>query len=258
MRVLIITVAGTATRFNIDSDKPVLKCIYYKENPQYSLLYQIFLKASVCDRIIVVGGFEYRNLVNYINTYLSTFTQKTEIIFNPHFEDYGSGYSLYLGIKAARKINADEIIFTEGDLYFSQYDFKNVIDNKNDVLTINSIPIESGKAVMFYENLSGYINYLYDPKHEELFIKEPFRSVYNSAQIWKFTNPIKLYNINEKINEYQNKANNLVIINRYFSDITRDKISIITMNNWINCNTIKDYDIMLQQIKMESLNNEKS
>ena len=41
MRTLIVTVAGTATRFNRDTEKEVLKCLYYKERPEYTLLYQI-------------------------------------------------------------------------------------------------------------------------------------------------------------------------------------------------------------------------
>ena len=249
MRVLIVTVAGIASRFNRDLDKPTVKCIFYKKKPQYSILYQIFNKISHCDRIIIVGGYGYKHLTEYIETYLSDFIQKTEMIFNPHFEDYGSGYSLYLGIKAAEKINASEIIFAEGDLFFSKADFKKIALNSGDVLTINRVPIEAGKAVLVYENLSSHMKYLYDTGHNELYIKEPFRAVYNSAQIWKFTQPLRLYASNEKLIGLQQMATNLEIIGDYFSDITKDKISIITMNTWINCNTIKDYDILLEYIK---------
>lgn len=249
MKVLIITVAGTATRFNRDLDKPVLKCIFYKEKPQYSILYQIFLKASGCDRIIVVGGFKYKQLTSYIETYLSDYAEKIETIFNPHFEDYASGYSLYLGIKAARKMNVDEIIFVEGDLFFSKTDFRKVLVTSGDIFTINRVPIESGKAVVVYQDISGQIKYLYDQEHKELSIKEPFRSVYNSAQIWKFTSPLRLYKANEKAIESHKEATNLAIINNYFFGITSDKFSFVIMDTWINCNTVKDYDLMLKHIK---------
>ena len=251
MRVLIITVAGIASRFNKDIEKPTVKCIFYKEKPQYSLLYQMFIKISNCDRIIIVGGYEFKQLTEYIETYLSNFIYKTEIIFNPHFKDYGSGYSLYLGIKAAEKINANEIIFAEGDLFFSKTDFKKVILSNHDVLTINKVPIESGKAVLVYENLSNNMKYLYDTGHKELYIKEPFKSIYNSAQIWKFISPLRLYEANEKLTKLQQMVTNLEIINSYFSNITKDNISIITMNTWINCNTIHDYELMLKAIKIQ-------
>jgi choline kinase len=198
VKVLIVTAAGIASRFNKDLDKPAVKCIFYKENPQYSILYQMFKKVSHCDRVIIVGGYEFKQLVKYIEIYLTDFIHKIEIIFNPHFEDYGSGYSLYLGIKAAEKINASEIIFAEGDLFFSKTDFRKVVLNSGDVLTVNKVPIESGKAVLVYEDLSGYMKYLYDTGHKELYIKEPFRSVYNSAQVWKFMCPLRLYESNEK------------------------------------------------------------
>ena len=56
MRTLIVTVAGTATRFNRDTEKEVLKCLYYKERPEYTLLYQILAKSDGIDEYIVVGG----------------------------------------------------------------------------------------------------------------------------------------------------------------------------------------------------------
>ena len=38
MKYLIITVAGTATRFNRDTEKETLKCLYYKDSPKFALL----------------------------------------------------------------------------------------------------------------------------------------------------------------------------------------------------------------------------
>lgn len=208
----------------------------------------MFSRISCCEHVIIIGGYGIKRLTSYFETYLSNFTHKTEIIYNPHFEDFGSGYSLYLGIKAAERINASEIIFAEGDLFFSKSDFRKVALNNSDVITVNNVPIESGKAVLTYEDLSKHMKYVYDAKHEELNINEPFRAVYNSAQIWKFKYPLLLYESNEKLSGLQQTATNLVIIGDYFSKMTKDKISIITMNTWINCNTMKDYDIFLKYI----------
>ena len=41
MKYLIITVAGTATRFNRDTEKETLKCLYYKDSPKFALLNQL-------------------------------------------------------------------------------------------------------------------------------------------------------------------------------------------------------------------------
>ena len=57
MKTLIITVAGTATRFNRDTSRDTLKCLYFQENPQYSLLYQILDKARDIDKYVIVGGY---------------------------------------------------------------------------------------------------------------------------------------------------------------------------------------------------------
>lgn len=40
-KALIITVAGTASRFNKDLDKETLKCLYFEGKPENSLLCQI-------------------------------------------------------------------------------------------------------------------------------------------------------------------------------------------------------------------------
>ena len=41
MKYLIITVSGTATRFNRDTMEETLKCLYYTDEPQYALLAQL-------------------------------------------------------------------------------------------------------------------------------------------------------------------------------------------------------------------------
>lgn len=70
MKALIVTIAGTATRFNRDTDKETLKCLYYETSPCYSLLYQILDKAREIDQIIIVGGYLYDKLINFTEKYL--------------------------------------------------------------------------------------------------------------------------------------------------------------------------------------------
>ena len=100
MKTLVITVAGTATRFNKDTERTTLKCLYYIEKPQYSLLYQILDKARDMDEFIIVGGYLYEELSMFISKHLSEFLPKIKLVYNSHYMDYGSGYSLIKGIKA--------------------------------------------------------------------------------------------------------------------------------------------------------------
>ena len=115
MRTLIVTVAGTATRFNRDTEKEVLKCLYYKERPEYTLLYQILAKSDGIDEYIVVGGYLYDQLEVFVEHNLLPFKSKIKLVYNPRYRDYGSGYSLVKGLEAVSE-KTDEIIFAEGDL----------------------------------------------------------------------------------------------------------------------------------------------
>jgi len=249
MKVLIITAAGSAVRFNKGLSKHAVKSIYYRKDPLDTILFQMFKKASGCSRIILVGGCGYRQLTAYFEKYLSAYADKTELVYNPHYEYYGSAYSLYLGINAAKKYAPDEVIFAEGDLFFSKTDFQKIVREKKDVFTVNRFPIEADKSVLVYESVSGRTKFLFDTEHRELFIKEPFRSIHNSGQIWKFCSPERLYDVNGKLSEAGKKGTNLEIVDKYFSEISRDKISLVTLNTWINCNTVNDYDRMLKLLK---------
>ena len=42
MKYLIITVAGTATRFNRDTKEETLKCLYYTDEPTCSLAEELW------------------------------------------------------------------------------------------------------------------------------------------------------------------------------------------------------------------------
>jgi NDP-sugar pyrophosphorylase family protein len=251
VKVLIITIAGTARRFNQDLEEKVVKSIYYRNTFENSLLYQLCLKAFACDKIIIVGGYKIEQVSEYINTYMSCFSEKIELIYNSCFESHGSGYSFFLGIKAAQKYNPDELIFTEGDLYFADLSFQKVLSAKYDVITINTIPVEVEKAVILYKNLNNHIKYIYDIDHKSLVIREPFAAIYNSAQVWKFLNLDWLYSCVKDLSYEQITGTNLEIINSYFSQIPTENISFIVMDDWINCNTLHDYDNVINKLNKD-------
>ncbi|WP_407424368.1 DUF6564 domain-containing protein [Methanobrevibacter sp.] len=249
MKIVIITVAGISSRFNKDvpNDEMVLKCLYYEENPEDTLIYRMLEKVKYADEIIVVGGFKFDDLIDYIGEHVpSDIRDKCNLVYNDHFDDLSSGYSLYLGIKESFNISEDisEILFVEGDLDVDGESFGKVINSKNSVLTTNPEPIYSNKAVVLYQNENDDFVYAFNSDHGLLSINEPFKAIFNSGQIWKFNDMGALKIANDNFKEYLIADTNLGIIQKYFDLIENDKIEVFGFNHWVNCNTRKDYKII--------------
>lgn len=247
MKYLIITVAGTATRFNIDTMKETLKCLYYKDEPHYTLLNQLIYNSGEYDKYIIVGGYLYEALVEYVNENLKDYAEKIELIYNSHFRDYGSGYSLFMGIDAIKE--SGEVTFVEGDLYFTKENFRQVYDSHKSVLSINREPIYSNKAVTIYISVDGRPHYLYDTNHSSLTIPEPFLAVFNSAQVWKFKSFDKLQQAVASLSEEQLQGINLEIIQAYFNDLGQEEYNVVSFKDWYNCNTVADYNVVRKLMK---------
>ena len=249
MRVFLTTVAGSATRFSESIGKPTVKCIYNREDPAKTLLNHMLTQASDYDLFVVVGGFLINELEDYINTNLpSEFSEKVMLVNNEQYAEYGSGWSLYLGLDAALKIYGNditEVLFAEGDLFVDDESFSSVAGTKNSVITINSEAIKANKAVALYYDLENFPHYIYDTAHGQLKIDEPFTAVYNSGQIWKFTDIELLTDLVLNGDPERFTGTNLVLINEYFQKLAKngETIDIISMKTWINCNTINDFII---------------
>ena len=227
MKYLIITVAGTATRFNRDTKEETLKCLYYTDEPQYALLAQLLKNCGEYDKYILVGGYLYEKLGRFVKNELS---------------DYGSGYSLYKGIEAIKE--AGDVTFVEGDLFFMATDFRQVYNSPKSVITINREPIYSNKAVALYINVDGKPRYLYDTNHQTLTVSEPFKAIFNSGQMWKFSSSERLLKTVDSLTKEQLQGTNLEIIQAYFSDMNSEEYDVVTFTDWFNCNTVADYDIV--------------
>lgn len=240
MKVLIVTVAGISSRFNRDTSRNVLKCLYYEDSPTHSLLYQIVYKARDFERVIIVGGYLYDELVVYAEKYLSNLGPQIELVYNAHYRDYGSGYSLIKGVERVPEI-ANEIIFVEGDLYFDNESFSLVKKSLYDVITVNYEFITSEKAVVLYVDEIDKVHYIYDTNHHLLSIPSPIKAIYNSGQIWKFTSLSKLNSVISLLSPKQIQGTNLEIIQAYFDNISVSDLSFIALNTWFNCNTVTDY-----------------
>lgn len=242
MKTLIITVAGTATRFNRDTKEPTLKCLYNIGGFRNTLLYQILDKARDFDEYVIVGGYLFDKLSEFVETELLEFRDRIKLVFNPEYSSFGSGYSLILGIQNSDSLT-DEILFVEGDLYFNSLDFDKIKNTDCNVFTVNHELITAKKAVVVYENEKHSLRYLYDMSHSYLQIKEPFLSIYNSGQVWKFTDIDRLRDVLDSLTPEQIRGTNLEIIQGYFGNLDSDNYKMVVFNDWYNCNTVKDYEI---------------
>lgn len=242
MKYLIITVAGTATRFNRDTKEDTLKCLYYTDEPQHALLPQLMKNCGEYDKYIIVGGYLYENLQRFVADNLADYGDKVVLVYNEHYKDYGSGYSLYKGIEAITE--PGDVTFVEGDLFFKADVFKQVYDSPKSVITINREPIYSNKAVVLYINAEGMPRYLYDTNHQTLTVPEPFKAIFNSGQMWKFASSENLFKAAARLTDKQLQGTNLEIIQAYFGDMDAEEYDVVTFADWYNCNTIADYEIV--------------
>ena len=133
MKIGIITVAGISSRFNqdISDEQKILKCLYYEKHPNNTLLYKMIEKISSFDKIIIVGGYKFSDLTEYVQKYIpQRIKEKIILINNNHYYDLNSGYSLYLGIKEAlgNYDDINEILFVEGDLDIDNESFSKIIN----------------------------------------------------------------------------------------------------------------------------------
>ncbi len=243
-KTIIITVAGVSSRFNSGFKDSHLKAIYFEEKTTETLLFKILEKCKDADSIIVVGGYKYDELKNYIEKNLDeSLKQKIILVYNEFFQKYTSGYSLSVGLQRAFEKNPAEIIFIEGDLDIDKNSFVEVLAAEKDVLTYTSLPIDSKKSVVVYRNAANKYRYAFNSSHGLLEINEPFYNIYNSGQCWKFKNIELLKTANEKFCAVDITDTNLGIIQRYFENLSADEVNLIHLKRWLNCNTRQDYKI---------------
>ena len=241
---VIITVAGISSRFNKNHEDNHLKAIYFEEDILDTLLYKLLKKFSAADRIIIVGGYKYAELKNYLrNNICASLSKKIVTVYNEFFQTYSSGYSLYVGLNQAFEEDAQTIVFAEGDLDVDTESVVKVISSTKNVITYTSCPIYSDKSVVLYQNSADKYKYIFNYEHGLLRIEEPFKCIFNSGQIWKFNDIEKLKIANKKFYEEDREDTNLGIIQRYFDVVPIAEIELIHIAHWLNCNTRDDYKL---------------
>lgn len=244
MKTAIITVAGISSRFNrgIPEGEKKLKAIYTDGDEKDTLLYHLLLKCSYADRIIVVGGYKYDSLASYCDGLDAALKGKMTLVYNPHFEDLASGYSLYLGLEEALKDDVSEVLFVEGDLDIDGESFEKVVAAPGSVLTYTSEPIYANKAVVLYKNGQEQYRYAFNSSHGLLSIDEPFSCILNSGQTWKFDRMDLLRAANRHFAEGKMDGTNLEIIQAYLDG--GSEVSLIGLRRWTNCNTREDHKMI--------------
>lgn len=245
MRILLVTVAGLSSRFSQSLGHPCLKCLYHGGDKAKTLLYRLTHMYGF-DRYIIVGGYQYEELSYALKHDYGDLGDRISLVRNDLYEETGSGYSLYLGLCEALKWSCSEIVFAEGDLLVDQKSFTRVCEASGDVVTVNRDTIQASKAVVIYFDRENHIHYIYDTSHNCLEIREPFLSIYNSGQIWKFADWALLRSVIEALGEEGQRGTNLALIQEYFS---RSKhFEIIPFDKWVNCNTVQDYNAGIAEI----------
>ncbi len=246
MKIAVITVAGLSSRFNegIAENEKKLKCIYFDGDEKDTLLFHTLEKVSYADKIVVVGGYRFDDLKDYIDKVLSeAVRKKIMLVNNEHYFDLASGYSLYVGLNEAfdNFSNIEEVLFIEGDLDIDKASIELVINEKNSVLTYNNELIYSKSAVVLYQDKNDCFKYAFNSSHGMLLIDEPFKCILNSGQLWKFTDIDVLKKANEEFGKKHKEETNLKIIQDYI-DRYKGKISLVNLKRWTNCNTRENYN----------------
>ena len=242
MKVLIVTVAGMSSRFSKSVGYPCLKCLYYKQDIKESLLYRFLYQYPVFDQYIIVGGFQFDKLQSAVDESFAQFKDRILLVNNEKYAEYGSGYSLYLGLQSALEMKTTELVFAEGDLYVDRAGFERIVNADKDVVTYNRDTIWADKAVAFYFDKQYGIHYIYDVEHNALEINEPFLGIFNSGQIWKFAQIGHMRQVFKDIGETDWRRTNLVFVQKYFETLKQDEYELVGLEKWINCNTVSDFE----------------
>lgn len=241
MKILIITVAGMSTRFSESVGHDVIKSIFYENDYSECILYKMIHQPVEFDKYIIVGGYRYNELVAAVSKYFPELEDKIEMVENSKYRELGSGYSLYCGMRKALEYDASEIVFAEGDLFVDRSSYITICNCLQSVVTYNTVPILADKAVAFYYNVENKIRYIYDTGHKALEIEEPFLAIYNSGQIWKFSEVDKVRELFGRLAPSAWEGTNLIFVEEYFNYIAKDNIAIKRIDEWINCNTVQDF-----------------
>jgi len=239
---VVLTSAGVSSRFSRSLGREAVKCLYSEQGPEDTILHRQVSAASEMglEPIVVVGGYRYGEVQKFCVRHLA-WVRGLELVENADFETTGTLYSLHLGLAAVLEQDVDAVVFAEGDLLFDADSFRAVATGRKSVVSACAEPITAERSVALYFTLAGQVRYVYDPEHRQLIIPEPFRSIHNSAQVWKFHDLELLRTLTRSIGRERFDETNLGFIQEYFRTVAPDNIELVMFKDWFNCNTVTDY-----------------
>ncbi len=245
MKAAVITIAGISSRFNkgIPEKEKRHKIIYFEKDRRNSLLYHLLKKCMYADKIILVGGNKYQDVQKYCSELPNGMRDKIVLVYNRHYADFASGYSLYVGLNElfSKNEDIDEVLFVEGDLDIDNGSFSRVVNADSDVLTYSYEPIYADRAVVLYKDEDGKFRYAFNSSHGLLKIDDAFSVILNSGQMWKFKDCGKLKAANEMFYQDNKEGTNLLIIQNYIDSKDSNGFELVGLKRWTNCNTRSDY-----------------
>lgn len=238
-RTAIIAAAGQATRFSRSVGNECYKILYQEDGEPCLLDMQLeYLRRLGFDSVYIVGGYHFDELQKFLRGYDQT-NLEVFLIYNEHFADYGTCYSLYLGINALPS-SCNEVVFLEGDLFFDFNALSQIMNSTSSVITYSRDLIDATKSVVFYQDAVGTIRYVYDSAHTSFKVPGEIVKIANSGQVWKFSQVSLLRNIINKYSEINFIGTNLQIVEDYFGDY-QGSLDFVAFDCWYNCNIIADY-----------------
>ena len=247
-RTAIVTLAGTSSRFSRSVGRECHKSLFREQLQDDSLLdWQLsLLKRSGFSRIVLVGGYKLDELEAQVKSRYADWP--ITLVSNNHYSDWGSCYSLCLGIDAVPE-NSTSVVFLEGDLLFDYVAFSELLSVEDDAITATKSIVDARTSVAFYIAKSGRLQYVYDTAHTSLKIDEPFTRIGNSGQVWQFVDVKRLKDCSSRCGEKEWRGTNLLPIMDYYSTVDGNAIRICAFDKWFNCNTISDYRAMRAYVK---------
>lgn len=255
---MLITVAGQSTRFCRSSGQDLPKCLYHENDIEESLLWRLLHQDVAFDRYIIVGGFRYEILKETLTRDFRDMEDRIVLLNNSEYAKYGSGYSLYRGLAEALNTPCDEIVFAEGDLFFDKESFAFVHACSGNVITYINRPILASESVAFYFGRDERIHYIYDTDHAALSIEGSFTSIYNSGQVWKFSDRQWLESIFTTLPAEAWEGTNLAFIEAYFNSLKPADYKLVELKKWVNCNTVDDFHKIREGVTEYENNNRKA
>ena len=163
-----------------------------------------------------------------------------QYVFNGHYEDYGSGYSLMLGLRAMSEssFRSCDLVVTEADCLVPQEAYESLkCDSGSRCLVGPKVDIHKSVLVTVHaddpeeEEVSSFC---YDRTHRNVFsqLKPDHRPVGESIQTWYFNNDV--------LGKYLGKARNMVDIPFF----CREASNLSVMNHLL----MEDYDILKMKV----------